>query len=79
MHDLSKYLPPPLTKGESEMAANWSAHNKEFTTRDLRLDIKDGIPKSMRDELDDHPEDYRSLTYVDWCDLLSIIEVKDER
>ena len=33
----------------------------------------------MRDELDDHPEDYRSLTYEDWCDLLSTIEVKDER
>ena len=33
----------------------------------------------MRDELDDHPEDYRSLTYEDWCDLLSTIEFKDER
>ena len=33
----------------------------------------------MRDELDDHPEDYRSLTYEDWCDLLYTIEVKDER
>ena len=33
----------------------------------------------MRDELDDHTEDYRSLTYADWCDLLSIIKVKYER
>ena len=33
----------------------------------------------MRDELDDHPEYYPSLTYEYWCDLLSIIEVKDER
>ena len=33
----------------------------------------------MRYELDDHPEDYCSLTYEDWCDLLSTIEVKDER
>ena len=32
----------------------------------------------MRDELDDHPEDYFSLTYEDWCDLLSKTEVKDE-
>ena len=29
--------------------------------------------------MDDHPEDYRSLTYEDWCDLLSTIEFKDER
>ena len=31
------------------------------------------------DELDDNIEDYRSLTYEYWCDLLSTIEVKDER
>ena len=29
--------------------------------------------------MEEHPEDYRSLTYEDWCDLLSTIEVKDER
>ena len=45
----------------------------------IRLSIRDGLPKSMRDELDDHPEDYRSLTYEDWCDLLSTIEVKHKK
>ena len=45
MHDLEKYLPPPSMKGEIAMAANWSVHNKEFTTSDLRLAIKDGLPK----------------------------------
>ena len=29
--------------------------------------------------MDDHPEYYCSLTYEDWCDLLSAIEVKYER
>ena len=29
--------------------------------------------------MDDHPEDYRSLTYEYCCELLSTIEVKDER
>ena len=33
----------------------------------------------MRDELDDYPEDYGSLTYNDWCDPLSTIKVKYER
>ena len=32
----------------------------------------------MRDELDNHPYYYRSLTYEDWCNLLSPIDVKDE-
>ena len=32
----------------------------------------------MRDALDDHLEDYRSLNYGNWCELLSTIKVKDE-
>ena len=59
------------------MADNWSICNEEFTTSDLQLAIKNRLPKSMRYELDDHPEYYRFLTYEDWCDLLSTIEVKD--
>ena len=77
MHDLEKYLPPPSIKVESAMAANWSVHNKQFTISDLQLAIKDGLPKSMRDELDDHPEDYFSLTYEYWCNLLFKIEDRD--
>ena len=61
------------------MAANWSVHKKEFTTSDIRIAIKDGLPKTTRDVLDDHLEDYCSLTYEDWCDLLSTSEVKYER
>ena len=58
MHEIAKYLPPPSMKGESAMATNWESHNKEFTTGDLRLAIRDGIPKSMKGELDDHSEYY---------------------
>ena len=79
MHDLAKYIPPPSMKDESAMSDHWSVRNKDFTVSDLRLAIRDGLPKSMRDELDDHTEDYCSLTYEDWCELLSIIEVKYER
>ena len=66
-------------QGESEMVDNWKVRNEEFTASDLQLAINDGLPKSVRDELDEHPEDYCSLTYEDWCDLLSTIKVKDER
>ena len=55
MHDLEKYLHPPSMKGESALAANWSVCNEEFTTGDLKLAIKYGLPKTMRDELDDNP------------------------
>ena len=60
---LVKYLHTPSMKGDSEMADNWSIRDKYFTTRDLRLYIKDRLTKSMMDELDDHTEDYSSLTY----------------
>ena len=65
-------------KGEIKIAANWRIRNEEFMISDIRLAIKDGLPKSTRDELYDHPEDYCSLTYEYWCDLLSTIKVKDE-
>ena len=47
MHDLANYLPPPLMKGESANAANWTVCNQEFTAGEVRLVIKDRIPKSM--------------------------------
>ena len=49
MHDLAKYLPPPSTKGESAMSDNWIICNEDFTISDIRLAIKYGLPKSMRD------------------------------
>ena len=32
----------------------------------------------MKDELEEHQEDYWSFNYEDWCDLLYKTEVKDE-
>ena len=66
-------------KGESATEVKWYVRNKRVTTSDLRLAINYGIPKTMRDYLDDHTEDYSSLTYEDWCEVLSTIEVKYER
>ena len=33
----------------------------------------------MQDELEGNQEDFHSLDHEDWCDLLSTIEVKDNR
>ena len=73
MHDLYKYLPTPSLKGESAMEDNRNVRNQEFTEGEVQLAIKDGLPKYMQDEMDDHPEDYSYLTYQYWCDLLSKI------
>ena len=60
------------------MADNWNVRNEEFTISDIRIYIKERLPKYMEDELDDHPNNYRSLIYEDWCDLLSTIKIKYE-
>ena len=79
MHELAKYPLPTFMKGERAMSANWTVWNQELTVSEICLAIKDGLPSSMQDELEYHQEDYRSLTYEYWCDLLSKTEVKDER
>ena len=66
-------------KGNSAKAANWTVRNQEFMASEVWLEIKDWIPSSMKNELEDYPEDYLSLTYEDCCELLSTIEVKEER
>ena len=79
MHNLTKYLPPPLVKGESAEADNCTFLNQEFMSSEVLLAIKDRLPLSMQGDLEDHPEKYCSFTYEYWCDLLSTIEVKYER
>ena len=62
MHDLANHLPPPLMKGKSFEADNWKVRDNEFSVHDIRSAVKDGLPSSMQDDLEDHPEDYHSLT-----------------
>ena len=59
VHDLAKYLPPLSIKGDRYEASNWKVRDQEFTISEIRVAIKDGLPSSMQDELDDHHEDYR--------------------
>ena len=66
-------------KGNGYEADNWKVHDKEFSVHDIRVAIKDGLPSSMHDELEDNQEDYRSLDHEDWCDLLSTIKAKYNR
>ena len=77
MHNLAKYLPPPLMKGESHESDNWDVHNKGLSENEIHVAIKDGPPSSIQDELENNKEDYCPLAHEYWCDLLSTIKVKD--
>ena len=47
MHDLAKYLPLPLMKGNISEADNWNVHIQEVTASEIRIAIKDGLSSSM--------------------------------
>ena len=53
--------------------------DEEISVDYIRVAFKDRLSSSMKDELMDNQEDYRSLNHKYWCDLLSTIEVKDIR
>ena len=63
MYDFAKYLPPPSMKSKIYEADNWKVRDQEFTVSEIRVAIKDGLPTSMQDELDNHQDDYLSLTH----------------
>ena len=44
IHDLDKYPPRTLMKGEIADASNWIVRNQELTAGEVQLEIKDGIP-----------------------------------
>ena len=54
LHDLSNYLPPPSMKGDILKADSWKLLDKEFSEYDIRVYIKDWLPSSMQDELEDN-------------------------
>ena len=79
MKKLAKYLPPPSIKGGEYNQEDWTARDKELYEREIHVATKDGLPTSMQDEFEDKSEDYCSLTHEKWCNLLSTMEVKDNR
>ena len=65
MRGLENYLYLPSMKGERYEASNWKFRDQEFTVINISVAIKDGLPSYIQDDLEDHQEDYRLLTYED--------------
>ena len=54
MQDLVKHLPPSSMKGDGYESASCKIHNKELSVDNILVEIKDGLPSSMQDELEDN-------------------------
>ena len=79
MCELTLYLSPSSTKGEEWYEAEWCARDgldKEETTRKT---IKDGPTPVMQEDYEDKEADYCSLEPEEWLDLITIIDIEDER
>ena len=79
MHVLANHLYPLLMKSNVYEAANWKVRNKELSVHDIQVAIKDGIPSSIQEELEDSQEDYGSFAHKERCDLFSTIKARDNR
>ena len=66
-------------KGERYESANWDVRDKGLSKNEICVAIKDVLPSSMKDELEDNQEDYSSFTHEYWCDILSTVKVKYNR
>ena len=42
-------------------AANWKLRDAKLSVNEIQFAIKDGLPSSMKDELDDNKEEYSPL------------------
>ena len=63
MHDLAKYLPPPLMKGQEYDDVDWAIHEKQFFDNQIHVSTKDGIPTSMQDEMEDKDKYYHFIPH----------------
>ena len=63
MHNLEKYLPPPQMKGQNYDESDWAVHEKLLSDNEIIVATKDGVTKSMRDELEEKDKYYHSFTH----------------
>ena len=78
-HNLAKYLPPLLMKGERNESANLGVSDKELSDNEICVSINYILPSSMQDDLEDNQEGYCYLYSEDLCELLFTIKVKGNR
>ena len=79
MHGLAKYLSPPSMKGGDYDHSYWTICNKELSEHEICVVTKYGLPISMQYEFKDKIEDCCFIHHKYWCELLSTMDIKDER
>ena len=63
MNDISKYFIPPYRKVYMLYQIYWRVKKCEFTKYEIHVAIKDSLPESMKDDMEDKYWHYSSLPH----------------
>ena len=79
LFDYCIYLQPPTMRGQNWEKADWKARNTPAPEKSIREAIKDGLPQAMQDKILEKDDDYRLTSEEDFNDMLTNLELSDER
>ena len=57
------FLPPTRKKGGEHQEADWILRDKDFTDDYIRMETRDGIMPSIRENIEDKDKDYWTLPH----------------
>ena len=63
MHNLAKFLTPPMKKGDQYDQAYWTVHDIELSEDDIFVATKDSLPSSNHNYIQDKEKKYLSLLH----------------
>ena len=79
MFDYCIYLQPPMMKRKNWEKADWKARNMPALEKSIHKAIKDGLPQAMQDKILEKDDDYHLMSEEDFNDILTNLELSDER
>jgi hypothetical protein len=77
MYSFLVYLQPPLMNNQVWYQAKWHAICTLPSEEPIRTAIRNGLPRSMQDKLDQKDEDYCMVSNKTFLDYLYRLEVED--
>jgi hypothetical protein len=70
-------MQPPSMNNQAWYEAKWSACVPSISEERMRTAVRNGLPRSMQDKLDQKDEDYRMVSVETFLDYLYRLETED--
>jgi hypothetical protein len=79
MYSFIYYLQPPSMNNQAWYEARWHTLTALPSEERIRVAIRNGLPRSMQDKLDQKDEDYRMVSNETFLDYLYRLEIEDQQ